>query len=1408
MLAQLWSEERELQRKALAAVFSGEAIRAEDRESWSLARERIASELGAAGRARAAAALDEQILLSRVALESLEDQPGAASGADKVPAPPFLEALLLGERLRWLRRLCGCCLDEPAGPPVEFLQAEIQRIASRARELEELEPRLEEAVRPILEEAGAASAQIRGLLVDRWLEEAGKRGPDQSSPHDRFQSAWQRVLGFHEQIAPLDPEDRQLASRREALRAGYQNDLAACQSALQQLEETDLESSLLKAVCQLEEHASTFLSEGDLQEEEGRIARLHAAVEAIGDFEGIIRPLGPRLFKKAKGASPTLLDFQREHRRLLWVKKYARRTARTLEIEEKLEERFGRRRVRRFENAVFGLILLLVLLVAVEWRLEASGALAPAWAWAFQLADLGICTVLLGDFFLRWDASGWAGWFLRRHFVFDFLPALPYGFLIGVLESLAVSEEMLPVIESARVLLFVRVLRAVTVGIRTARPFLRAVVPFLRLFRLLVFLVRGSDRIVHYFRGLLDSNVLLFEEQAQEPRDRPLAAKADRLHGRQLLLVRDWIRDVDPGGRPALLHGYLRLLRFEADCWPKGSMAFKEPAEARTVHLEAIIDTLVNLNALSVEEALGQNGASRLAKLIRWVDFPLLRHLPILRRWVPAARRADPLEAVAAAARELGRFFQRILAFFHAWGDLSGITTGPQILDRLATAMIRTTQRPMVRLIIFGGLFTLFSLIVASESEGLIGLIFRGLKNIVGLPLLILGSICLVVNFTGRWFKRISGEALDFYLRTSEAHFFSLLRDLKARRRDEDLEEIRRRVLIPECRLRGCPAEATGAALARFRERLAGDPGAGSPPVHAAAASGNGFDPIPFEPEAEHVALLYRDYLTGTPLQRTDDKSSMQLLGNLAMRDIRTGMLQLGKKERRRLEKLALEKDRLLGLGPYIWFRFISESMAIETAKLTLEYNSSCIPLPQIESAHPEQRRRFENFLKEKQELVDPAARRARRSQIDILEAPLITTYFHSLHFLSEDPGQDRKVEELFGAEIKEAMVRDRRAMVRDIFGTWPYHLLPRRMRRFNFYRLYFRYLGGAKVFLFPLFLLGQLLGFICRGLANLVRIVREVLGKVEVERSRLSRVAGFDVAVRKINRMRKPYFMEAMHLRAAVDLEYFGIRIPGAAAGAKEYAYLEDLEFIGALEPERQYFEDLRRSHLKNFRRLRSFLAAADFLAGDSAGAQECFVQAAAPRQRLNESHPEVLRAVAAAFITDQYRLRSLIVGPQEIVEFFERALAEPPPGAPSRLLHFFCHHAFWRLWPSVRRRRRLFERFFEVHPHFQNAPPRLRAKARRAFLRAAPATARHCAVAVQKITDLSGYQRAVADALDRIVREHPLWSEKLITLRTIQTLTILDIRSYRELVRDLGGYDSGEDEKERRKSTSEERN
>jgi len=46
-----------------------------------------------------------------------------------------------------------------------------------------------------------------------------------------------------------------------------------------------------------------------------------------------------------------------------------------------------------------------------------------------------------------------------------------------------------------------------------------------------------------------------------------------------------------------------------------------------------------------------------------------------------------------------------VLAAWRFRGDLEGITTGPQVLDRLASTIIAATKRPAFRLLAFGGLF-------------------------------------------------------------------------------------------------------------------------------------------------------------------------------------------------------------------------------------------------------------------------------------------------------------------------------------------------------------------------------------------------------------------------------------------------------------------------------------------------------------------------------------------------------------------------------------------------------------------------------------------------------------------------------------------------------------------------------
>ena len=93
--------------------------------------------------------------------------------------------------------------------------------------------------------------------------------------------------------------------------------------------------------------------------------------------------------------------------------------------------------------------------------------------------------------------------------------------------------------------------------------------------------------------------------------------------------------------------------------------------------------------------------------------------------------------------------------------------------------------------------------LVSSEARPAVEeVVANKLFKVLGLPLLILGSICLVFLTLGRWFKRISGEALDLYLRTADAQFYPLLKARKFLQYQDDLKTLYRSILRPEYRLR------------------------------------------------------------------------------------------------------------------------------------------------------------------------------------------------------------------------------------------------------------------------------------------------------------------------------------------------------------------------------------------------------------------------------------------------------------------------------------------------------------------------------------------------------------------------------------------------------------------------------
>jgi hypothetical protein len=493
------------------------------------------------------------------------------------------------------------------------------------------------------------------------------------------------------------------------------------------------------------------------------------------------------------------------------------------------------------------------------------------------------------------------------------------------------------------------------------------------------------------------------------------------------------------------------------------------------------------------------------------------------------------------------------------------------------------------------------------------------------------------------------------------------------------------------------------------------------------------------------------------------------------------------RKELRKLERLDLEKQRLLGLGPYFWFRFITESLAIETAKLVMEYNTSCIPLDELKFASPERAKRLDAFLESHKGRWDVAVERRAGKAMQCLGEPLVTDEFTSLHFLTVDAAREEAIRRRHGEGVLAALRRDRQGMVRDIFGTRPYHLLPRSERSFNPYRLYHRYFGGAMFLLLPLVLLIGALRMLLAGLADVVRLVKDVLGREQASGSQPSRAAGFEVAVRKINRMRKPFFMEALKLRSAVDVEYLGLRLPGFERDDDSPSYREDLDFIGALEGERRPIELSRAAALRDLRRLRGYLAER----GWSGDGFKDFLGGLDPSGELLERRGEVMRALVTAYVTDHESLRSILTSRTAARKFVERAM-ERREALGRRAIESLMDLATAVL-SSCRRRRRIFAEYRETEGELKTLGPRRWRKALRAFLRAPPETERIFALAVRCAGKEDGTTDAVKDALTSVAADHAAWTRKILRTRALQVITVLDIQCYRDLVWEAGEYEKG---------------
>ncbi len=942
--------------------------------------------------------------------------------------------------------------------------------------------------------------------------------------------------------------------------------------------------------------------------------------------------------------------------------------------------------------------------------------------------DAVLCLVLLGDFTLRFLLVRGKTRYFLRHVLVDVIPAIPFGLLIDTLEGMAEPGT----VGFLKFLVFVRLSKLA--------PVLRTVRPLVRLARVGAFALRGMDRMVRNLRRHLDRDIVLFgQASARKPscvellrREEHRARRRVRNHilaggeDERLADFLHWIRQV---------RSVVRAYRVELD-----DVSDLGPIAAPPIQLRSLVRTLLNLTPSEVEEVLGPVMVRRLGNWISLLDSFVIRRLPIVRDLVKNREALSASALIARGCRVVGKILQKLQAKIEWLADLHGIASGPQVLDWVGQTMVKSTERPAKRLILFGlGLF-FANILFGAFGLSLFNKLAAFLQKALGTPIIVIGVLCAFLMGIGRWFRWIAGEASDVYFRVAEAQYLNLTEIYRYARSEDDLAALRAEVIGPEERIasRDLPRgllEKTVAELQanspRRDEELGG--------LHDLVV---------------RVAYLYRDHLDGSPLHMSDTKATEQLLGNLTVRSIIEERLRFTDKDRKRLERVDLARARSL-FGPYIWFNMISRSLMEQTAKLLMEYNRFAVPVAERDHVHPPVLERFRTWLagrstaalrdRKERRRVDRERQQIRRFQ---------TSYFDALHFLTIDPNREAALEHKFGAEVMASVRQDRREMVRSVFGTFPFEVLPPTYRVINFYRLYMGTMAGGRVLFLPLRVLFFGLRLVGFGFRQLKRVIVSIL-RPSFDAADAIKSDSFEIARRKIKRLKQPSFIEALRLRAAFDPEYLGCHLPGLPRvyGRRVGA---DLDLIGAFDEVFEEAELLREDREQALSEL------AELYAADGGPAQALGV----PASR------EVLRAVALAWACDYRGMRTLWNAAEQI----RQSLAAPT----SRKLER------WPSWVRSLKVKRAALRSWLTHN-----PDADKRAVKRCFRKDGRFSATIACMAYHNAFEAP--REKARKLLGEVARSPLTWTEQLVSLRALQTLFVRQLEEYFAIVRQLGEYDDG---------------
>lgn len=1191
----------------------------------------------------------------------------------------------------------------PKAPDQSILRSLLQDTpmdpAARARELARERSRLQ-----VRSEFGA---ELLGS-EQRWLEGFHRTGsPELREDLVNVRRDWLALRIRH--LAAADVE------------AAVLLDLAEAQALAKVAGETELEQLCRAAIDRgIEQLSEQSLVGSDVAE---RFALLTTAIEDLAIEQQIALMLATGKLLVRMGQKTGSRRCRRLGKRLL-------RASDDRELARRLERRLGRRGVSVLETTNF--ILLLVVLFTLV--IEATVDLTPGQANAFQWIDAIACLFFIADFVfeLVLHPSRWS-WFWRNALT-DLVPAIPSVLFLWPAASVGAAADNLLVLRLLRLL-----------RVTWAARYVQALRPLLRAARLLLFLVRGLDGLASRFAQILNREFVFVPAAAEVNR----SAEEDDLRDvlfQSLRREHELVQLLPRDQRRAMLHERVSAAREAMIVLQPAELASStSQANVRDVAIGDAIEFLWSLRTQDIGRYLKDTDVQALDRVVRVLSAVPVRWLPMIRRLAVCPLPATPEERIV----ELGR---RVADWVESWhgrmlffADLHGIVTGPQILDRVANAMVKASQRPAVRLMLFGGLFLIFDRLIHGSAIG------NFIEKVVGLPLVVLGSICLVFLILGHWLKRLAGQASDTYRLTSEAHFISQLERVQARYEEEDLDFLTQRVF----------GDATNRA--HGRELLAQQLRSARTGVPIAAAHVPGHVSL----ECNHTALLYLHFLDGAPLHISDVKTTEQLLANQSLENLRREFLRMDRREMKRLRKLKLD-DGTLFSGPYLWFRFITESIAVEAAKRIAGYNNFCVPLAQRGYADPAALQHMADWLQRRR---DPRGGRTPKDRKqDAVVTPYPTTEFTALDFLGGDPERDQHLASVFGEDVLEVVRFDRRTMVREIFGTRPVNHLPKHERSFNPLRFYETRLSHGRVLLAPVLLVWRFFRTIGWVVSKVRQIVREVLDpEVAMQRREIGE-APFAVALRKIHRMKAPGLLEAIRMRLRIDPVYCG-----APAG-----WTPDTDELGEPEIER----DLRFLHLREREAVQMRDAAAQVRR--EVAALHAIVAWLPPLHMKSLGEPDRERrragelAVTCAWIVNKDDARTLLAAERWRIEVIPDLLQlDERPSLTRRgwlaLLGLFVKHPV-DLW---------------VERHGRELPKHALQVLRVGYAKNHRETRAVIDAWHRLPAGVTPASHAI-ETLRQVYRHGPAVRRDILALRAVQSLAVLDVRNYRDLVFRIGDYES----------------